>query len=129
MSAAKRQVGTHAALIALLAIVVAAGCARPHGGMADASHRGEAPSSMMHDVNAFAMFGASNVNVVAVPCAARVQLQQGSAIVKDGCFTGDTNVVLCTDVSAPNPVMCAPHKGELAVAGSSSDTVSYARIR
>ena len=62
-------------------------------------------------------------------CAGKAQLQQGSAVVSDNCFTGDTNIVVCTDTTAPNPVMCAPHKGELAIAGGANDVVSYARVQ
>ena len=125
----RSQMRVFVVTIAVLASL-AAGCGRPHGGPADvAPHHGDATPPFMHDLNSFAMFGASNINIVAVPCAARAQLQQGSAVVKDKCFTGDTNVVLCTDVSAPNPVMCAPHAGELAIAGAANDTVSWARIR
>jgi hypothetical protein len=82
-----------------------------------------------HDINSWAAFGSSNVTEMAVACAGRVTLQQGAATVKDGCFTGETNVVLCTDVTAPNPVMCAPGKDGLSVAGTGADTISYARVR
>ena len=62
-------------------------------------------------------------------CAGRTTLEQGIATVKDECFTGDSNVVLCTDNSAPNPVKCSPGKGELRIGGTGSDAISYARLR
>jgi hypothetical protein len=80
-------------------------------------------------INANAVFGNASVTALMLGCAGRTTLAQGVAVVNDGCFSGDTNVVLCTDASAPNPVMCAPHKGSLAVAGTGADTINYARIR
>jgi N-acetylglucosamine kinase-like BadF-type ATPase len=58
-----------------------------------------------------------------------VQLAQGTAMVNDSCFTGDTNVVLCTDATAANAVECAAGKGKLTVAGTGSDLINYARAR
>ena len=81
------------------------------------------------DISAVGIFGGAQVTVGPVQCAGRTTLTQGSAQVKDGCFTGDTNVVLCTDVTNVNPVRCAPEAGSLLVAGSGSDVIAYARMR
>lgn len=75
------------------------------------------------------MFGSANLNELGIVCAGRVELKQGAATVTDSCFTGDTNVVLCADMTAANPVMCAPGKGLLALTGTGGDVVSYARVR
>jgi hypothetical protein len=53
----------------------------------------------------------------------------GFATVNNPCFTGDTNIVLCTDVTNANPVRCAPSAGSLLVGGSASDVIAYARMR
>jgi hypothetical protein len=58
-----------------------------------------------------------------------VKLEQGAATVNDNCFTGDTNVVLCTDASSANAVQCAATNGKLALAGNGSDLINYARVR
>ncbi|HLI80308.1 MAG TPA: hypothetical protein VKV03_10020 [Candidatus Binataceae bacterium] len=81
-------------------------------------------------INAVGIFGCANVNLhTSIVCAGRVPLSQGSAIVKDACFSGDTNVVVCTDTSAINPVRCSPGAGALLIGGSGNDVVAYARMR
>ena len=81
-------------------------------------------------VNAFGIFGGANVSFHSmIVCAGRVPLSQGSATVKDACFTGDTNVVVCTDTSSVNPVQCTPGAGSLQVGGNSNDVIAYARMR
>jgi hypothetical protein len=62
-------------------------------------------------------------------CAGRVQLAQGAATVNDACFTGDTNVVLCTDASSANAVQCTASNGKLTLAGTAGDFINYARVR
>lgn len=47
------------------------------------------------------------------PCAGRIALTQGSMTVRNLCFTGETNVVLCTDATAANPVKCSAELGAL----------------
>jgi len=74
-------------------------------------------------------FGGVNVTAMDLICAGRVQLAQGNATVNDSCFTGDTNVVLCTDSSAANAVQCTASNGKLALAGNGSDLINYARVR
>jgi hypothetical protein len=64
----------------------------------------------------------------AARCAGRVAMENGAATVRDSCFTGDTNVVLCTDVTAANPMRCTPEAGSLSISGSGSDVISYARM-
>ena len=81
------------------------------------------------DVIANSFFGGVNVTAMDLVCAGRVQLAQGAATVKDTCFTGDTNVVLCTDTSSANAVQCTAANGKLALAGTGSDLVNYARVK
>ena len=81
-------------------------------------------------VNAFGIFGGANVSFHSmIVCAGRVPLSQGSATVKDACFTGDTNVVVCTDTSSVSAVQCAPGAGSLQIGGNSNDVIAYARMR
>ncbi len=81
------------------------------------------------DITATGIFGGAVVNVAPVACAGRIGLSGGAAEVKDACFTGDTNVVVCSDASTISPVRCAPHAGALSIGGSGSDVVAYARMR
>jgi hypothetical protein len=81
-------------------------------------------------INAVGIFGGANVNLhTSIVCAGRVPLSQGSAIVKDACFTGDTNVVVCTDTSSISAVRCSPGAGALLIGGSGGDVIAYARMR
>ena len=86
-------------------------------------------TSVSDNISANTVFGANNITVLAHACTGKVRLDRGSALVNDTCFTGDTNDVVCTDASAPNAVMCSARKGALAVEGSGSDEISYARVR
>jgi hypothetical protein len=74
-------------------------------------------------------FGAANVRVQEATCAGKIALSQGGASVHDSCFSGDTNVVLCTNETHPNPVRCKASAGILTVEGSGEDVIDYARIR
>ena len=69
------------------------------------------------------------MNVAPVACSGRIGLNGGAAEVKDSCFTGETNDVLCTDVTSVSPVRCAPGSGALAIGGSGNDVIAYARLR
>ncbi|HVN64010.1 MAG TPA: hypothetical protein VMT58_05195 [Candidatus Binataceae bacterium] len=62
-------------------------------------------------------------------CAGQVALIGGLATVSDACFTSSTNVVLCTDTTAANPVQCAAGPGALDVSGTGGDVVAYARLK
>ncbi|MGH7814853.1 MAG: hypothetical protein ACREQI_12720 [Candidatus Binataceae bacterium] len=62
-------------------------------------------------------------------CAGQAALRAGAATVSDPCFTGNTNVVLCTDTTAPNPVQCAAAPGSLTVVGTGDDVIAYARLK
>jgi hypothetical protein len=62
-------------------------------------------------------------------CSGHQLLNGRTATVTDQCFTGTADIVLCTDTTAPDPVMCSPASGYLAIAGTHGDTVAYARIR
>jgi hypothetical protein len=94
-------------------------------------HPGEAGSkaNQSRDIIANSFFGGVNVTAMDLVCAGRVQLAQGAATIKDTCFTGDTNVVLCTDASSANAVQCAASNGKLELAGNGSDLINYARVR
>jgi len=81
-------------------------------------------------INAVGIFGGANVNLhTSIVCAGRVPLSNGNATVKDGCFTGDTNVVVCTDTTSASAVRCSPNAGSLLVGGTSNDVIAYARMR
>lgn len=79
--------------------------------------------------SASSLFGTASVKIEEAVCAGKTGLTQGSATVHDGCFTGDTNVVVCTDESRVNAVRCKAAQGALAVEGAGSDIISYARIQ
>jgi hypothetical protein len=62
-------------------------------------------------------------------CAGHQLLNGQSATITDACFTGTADIVLCTDTTAPNTVMCSPGAGYLTIAGTPGDTIAYGRIR
>ena len=74
-------------------------------------------------------FGGGNLQVLANVCAGKVRLSQGSAIVNDRCFTGDTNIVICSDIASVNPVRCQPGKGALIIEGHANDDIAFARVK
>jgi hypothetical protein len=78
---------------------------------------------------ATAVFGSVSVKAMTDLCAGRVRLTQGAATVNDTCFTGDTNVVLCTDASSASAIQCAAENGKLVLVGNGSDLINYARVR
>jgi hypothetical protein len=125
MKAGSSIVGT-LAVIALLG----SGCGRgPHPGPpARPGESGAAPNDF-HGVAANSVFGDVDIKETADLCAGRVQLAQGNATVNDACFTGDTNVVLCTDTSSASAVQCVAANGKLVLAGNGSDQINYARVR
>ena len=119
-------------IVATLAVIalLGSGCGRgPHPGPSQRpGESGEGPN-LSGQVNANSVFGSVDVKETTNFCAGRVQLSQGNATVNDSCFTGDTNVVLCTDASSANAVQCAASNGKLALAGNGSDLINYARVR
>jgi hypothetical protein len=122
------KAGTTAIAALSMIALVGSGCGHPPphpGAMAKHGESGSASSQ----INANSVFGGVNVTAMADLCAGRVQLAQGAATINDSCFTGDTNVVLCTDATAANAVECAAGKGKLALAGTGNDLISYARVR
>jgi hypothetical protein len=64
-----------------------------------------------------------------VTCAGHALLTGGGASVNDPCFTGDDNIVMCTDTTSPSAVRCAPGAGVLNLQGTPGDTIAYARVR
>jgi hypothetical protein len=115
-----------AAVLTILAML-AGGCGHPppppphgHGG----------PSASGNVVaNANSVFGPASTTVIANLCAGQKQLEQGTAAIRDSCFSGATNVVLCTDMTSASAVRCTPGPNSLTIAGTGNDLISYARIR
>ena len=105
--------------------LLVAGCDRHHTTLNESS--GQPRSSQ--EITALGMFGGANVFVNQFLCAGRVTLNNGAAALKDSCFSGDSNVVVCTDVTNANAVRCTPSPGALSVGGSGNDVVSYARLK
>jgi hypothetical protein len=117
---------TALAVIALLG----SGCGRgPHPEPPPADGKAGASSNDVTGVWANSVFGSVDVRATANLCTGRVQLSQGNATVNDTCFTGDTNVVLCSDATSANAVQCAAANGKLELAGTGSDLINYARVR
>jgi hypothetical protein len=79
--------------------------------------------------SASSVFGSANVHISETMCVGKIALSQGSASVRDNCFSGETNIVLCTNESHPNPVRCKAVGGTLTIEGSGDDVIDYARIR
>ena len=75
------------------------------------------------------VFGRADVHNLEAICTGKIALSQGSALVRDDCFSGDTNIVLCTNESHPNPVRCKATSGVLTIEGGGEDVIAYARIR
>ena len=75
------------------------------------------------------VFGRADVHNLEAICTGKIALSQGSAMVRDNCFSGDSNIVLCTNESHPNPVRCKAGAGVLTVEGGGEDVIDYARIR
>ena len=112
--------------LAMSAVIFGSGCGRgPHPGPPP----GGPKAGGSHDIIANSFFGGVNVTAMDDACAGRVQLAQGAATVNDACFTGDTNVVLCTDTSTASAVQCAAANGKLVLAGNGADQINYARVR
>lgn len=103
-----------------LAALLIAGCRHGMG-------LGEGGGS--RDMTALGLFGGANINVNQYLCAGRAVLSNGAAAVKDSCFTGDSDVVLCSDMTNANPVRCTPAAGELSIGGSGNDVIAYVRVK
>jgi len=117
--------------LGLTALIAGAGCGR-RPEPPPPLHPGEPASNAPHDIhtdNANSVFGPASVTDLAIECAGRVRLEQGAATVNDACFTGDTNVVLCTDATSASPVECTASNGKLTLAGNGTDLINYARVR
>lgn len=107
--------------VLVLAALLFAACQREH------LSRKEAGTGM--NIITAGFLGDASVTINPGMCAGRVALSQGEATIRDDCFTGDTNVVLCTDATAANPIKCSPVPGTLSISGSDGDTISSARVR
>jgi hypothetical protein len=115
-----------AAVIGVLAML-AAGCGHPP--VPPPSGHGEGDRSNNTVAASNSVFGTASTIIVTNVCAGQKQLTQGAATVEDDCFTGGTNVVLCTDMTSVNPVRCTPGPKSLSITGTGNDLISYARIR
>ena len=130
---------TGSTIVAALSLfaLLGSGCGRgphpgpppPRGESGASNGESGAGSNDVTGVWANSVFGSVDVKQAANLCAGRVQLAQGNATVNDACFTGDTNVVLCTDASSASAVQCAAGNGKLVLAGNGSDQINYARVR
>lgn len=98
--------------VLVLAALLFAACQREH------LSRKEAGTRM--NINTAGFLGDASVTINPGMCAGRVALSQGEATIRDDCFTGDTNVVLCTDATAANPIKCSPAPGTLSISGSAA---------
>ena len=115
--------------LGLSTLIAGAGCApRPHPAPPPPGGPGAA-SDESRNIAATSIFGPATVTALTNLCAGRVRLAQGAATVNDTCFTGDTNVVLCTDASSASAIQCTAGNGKLALAGTGSDLINYARVR
>jgi hypothetical protein len=119
-------------IVATIAVIglLGSGCGRgPHPETPPLHGDSGTKYNQSRDVIANSFFGGVNVTAMDLVCAGRVQLAQGAATIKDTCFTGDTNVVLCTDTSSANAVQCTASNGKLLLAGNGGDLINYARVR
>jgi hypothetical protein len=119
-------------IVATLSVIALLGSGCGRGPHPEASERHGDSGGGPHDVHgvwANSVFGDVDIKETADLCAGHVQLAQGNATVNDACFTGDTNVVLCTDTSSASAVQCAATNGKLVLAGNGSDQINYARVR
>jgi len=119
-------------IVATLAVIALLGSGCGGGPRSETSQRPGNSGGGPHDVRgvwANSVFGSVHVNQMTDLCAGHVQLAQGAATVNDACFTGDTNVVLCSDASSASAVQCAATNGKLVLAGNGSDKINYARVR
>jgi len=123
---------TRTTIVAALSLfaLLGSGCGRgPHPEPQGRPGESGAAPNDFHGVSANSVFGSVDIKETTDLCAGRVQLSQGNATVNDTCFTGDTNVVLCTDASSASAVQCAATNGKLVLAGNGSDQINYARVR
>jgi hypothetical protein len=119
-------------IVASLAVIALLGSGCGRGPRPEGSQRPGESGGGPHDVRgiwANSVFGPVDVKETADLCAGHVQLAQGAATVNDACFTGDTNVVLCSDASSASAVQCSATNGKLVLAGNGSDQINYARVR
>ncbi len=117
-------------LVLMLAVSGCGGCGRSsYPPNISAKDAGKGAGSDFHGIFSNSVFGSSSIHIEPTVCAGRATLQQGESTVTDSCFTGDTNIVLCTNVTGLNPVRCTPRPGSLSIVGIGDDQVSYARVK
>jgi len=114
----------------MLAASGCGGCGRSYPpGITAAKDGTKGAGSDFHGIFSNSVFGSSSIHIEPTVCAGRATLQQGEATVTDSCFSGDTNIVLCTNVTGLNPVRCTPRAGSLSIVGIGGDQISYARVK
>jgi len=116
-----RQIGLRSLAVVAVGALLLASCGKPELPV-------EPAQSSEKSIHAWGVLGGGNVHVEGSRCKGRATLQNGAAIVNDDCFPGDTNIVVCTNVSSTAGVKCTPEKGALRIEGSGSDTVAFALI-
>ncbi len=116
-----RQIDLRSLAVAAIGALLLVGCGKPELPVEPA----KGPDKSIH---AWGVFGAGNVHIEGSRCKGRATLHDGAAIVNDDCFTGDTNIVLCSNGSSTAGVKCAPAKGQLRIEGTGGDVIAYALI-
>jgi hypothetical protein len=111
---------------ALMAVSVLAG---PRFAACQHEHYNRKVARAGMSINTAGFLGGASVSLDIGMCAGRVAPSQGEATIRDDCFTGDTNVVLCTDATAASPIKCSPGPGTLSISGTGGDIISYAPVR
>lgn len=96
-------------------------------GLAAASCQPTSPTSIR--VNGNGSDGEVTISAGGQYCAGRTALSAGAAEIENSCFTGEDNIVLCTDVTTANGVRCTPRSGALSIGGTGNDVIAYARMR
>jgi hypothetical protein len=85
------------------------------------------PTPVPSNISTWSPLGGVSVNYAL--CSGQLTLTNGTGSVTDACFTDTSNVVICTDNTAPNAVRCTGESGSLFVQGAGNDVISYARLK
>ncbi|HTY56002.1 MAG TPA: hypothetical protein VMB26_12405 [Candidatus Binataceae bacterium] len=105
-------------LAASIALITAAGCLQVQPQPA-------VPPTTMSSIGPFGSFTMTSGS----NCTGYATLSGSQTSVTAACFTGSDNIVMCTNTTAANPVMCMPGDGHLTIGGTTGDVIAYARVR